>query len=207
MRELNVEQGSLGWHKARQGIVTGTTLGRAIGSPKVQQTLMFELVSQMMTEVVYDEVNTKAMERGKELEPVALAKLSDYNSEHYEKAGMLFPDDIDGFGFSPDAIHRNSEGLIIGGAEIKCPDSKKHIEYVVGCVVPKEYRSQVLAPFLCCDLIQWWDFASFDDRNYEIPIFVKRTYRHEIEQEIIEAKEKLINFLKMAKDKHLELTF
>ena len=60
MYKLDVEQGSYEWHKLRQGCVTGTTLKSALGTPKVQETLLNKLVAERMTEPQIDEINSKA---------------------------------------------------------------------------------------------------------------------------------------------------
>ena len=81
MIELDLEQGSLEWHNERAGRVTGTSLQSAIGAKysaakktwtigdkKVQETLSYSLISERMTEVQIVELNTAAVERGRELE-------------------------------------------------------------------------------------------------------------------------------------------
>jgi len=204
MKEITFEQGSLDWHKARSGIVTGTSLKQAVS--KNHYPLLFQLIAERMTEPEITELNTAAVERGKEMEPIALRKYQELSGLRFDTTGMIVSDKIANFGMSPDAVYRDN-GVIVGGVEIKCPSSKKHVEYLLKNKVPADYYYQVLAPFIVSQHIQWWDFVSFDDRNYERPLFHIRTTRNEVEQAISDTTEALIKFLGKVAQKHAELTF
>lgn len=205
MRKIDIEQGSYEWHCERQGKVTGTTLKSALGTPKVQATLMYKLIAERMTEPQIDDLNTTAIARGREIEPIARNAIIRKTGIDFIETGMLANDDIPGFALSPDAIFEEA-GEVVGGLEIKCPDSKKHIEYIANNVLPKEYVDQVKAPFLLSDKIQWWYFASFDDRNYELPIFLLKITRDYF-KEIPSERTKLKTFIKRVNDTHADLTF
>lgn len=205
MIESEFEQGTIEWHHERAGRVTGTSLKSALGSPAVQKTLMFELVAERMTEVEIVELNTPSVERGRELEPFAIAEAAKLTGENYEPCGMLICETMQDFGFSPDSVVRK-DSVIVGGLETKCPNSKKHVEYLINGVIPKEYYFQVIAPFIASDNVMFWDFVSYDDRNYEKPLFHIRIERNQIEGiEIM--REKLHSFLAMVAEKHESLTF
>jgi hypothetical protein len=218
MIELDLEQGSLEWHQERAGRVTGTSLksalgakftiksGWTIGDKNQQETLTYELIAERMTEVQIVELNTAAVERGRELEPFAIKHAAIETGEDYQDCGMLICESMQDFGFSPDAVVKN-DGVVIGGLETKCPSSKKHVEYLIKDEIPNEYYWQVLAPFICSDSIQWWDFASYDDRNYEKPLFVKRVNRADVLEIIEKAKAELKQYLKSVCEKHEELVF
>jgi len=207
MKIINLEQGSLEWLRFKAGKVSGTSLKDAVGSPKVRDTFTNRLLAERMTETVNEELNTSAVLHGVETEPLALKAVIKETGTPFETIGMIAPDDIENYAISPDAICYNRVGVIEGGLEIKCPNSKKHIEYIRKGVVPKEYWHQVLAPFLCDDSINWWCFASFDDRNYERPLFMVQVCRNEIETEILEAKVKLLEFLATVDEEYYNLTF
>ena len=219
MVELMLEQGSIEWHHERAGRVTGTSLQSALGAKyskpkalwtlgdaKVQTTLIYELISERMTEVQIVELNTAAVERGRELEPFAIKAASKARGEDYIECGMLISEMHPEFGFSPDAVVKKDE-VIIGGLETKCPSSKKHIEYFINNVIPSEYYWQVLSPFVCSDDVEWWDFASYDDRNYECPLFITRIYRKDIQEHILQARIVLGEFLEKVRQDHENLVF
>lgn len=205
LRKVEVEQGSLEWHLERQGIVTGTTLKSALGSAKVQETLMHKLIAEMMTEPQIDDINSPAVIRGREIEPIARQAVIRETGMAFVETGMLKSDDLPGFGVSPDAIYEQ-DGLIIGGLEIKCPDSKKHIEYLRGDCLPKDYCEQVMAPFVLSDQIQFWYFASFDDRNYERPLMLTRVDAADF-PDIEASRTKLRAFINRVHEEHEALTF
>ena len=220
MIELDIEQGSLEWHQERAGRVTGTSLQSAIGAKysnpkklwtigdkKLQETLSYSIISERMTEVQIVELNTPAVERGRELEPFAIKAVSKLNNTEFLECGMLISEELPEFGFSPDAIYKNTQGVIVGGLETKCPSSKKHIEYMINGVVPSEYYWQVLSPFICSDDILWWDFASYDDRNYERPLFCIRVHKADVQEHVKQAREILTEYLKEVNSIHENLVF
>lgn len=218
MHKINVEQGTIEWHEHRFGCVTGTRIQNAVGAKwdarkkqwklgdeKIQSTLMYELLSERMSQNEVDDFTSKAMDRGNELEPFAIKAASQENEIEYSTCGML-ASDIGFFKFSPDAIFE-SEGVISGGLETKCPSGKKHIEYILNDEIPREYFWQVIGPMILDDCVQWWDFCSYDDRNYERPIFIIRAEREEYSELINEAKDHLVKFLEKVEETHLGLTF
>jgi len=208
MIELKLEQGSLEWHKARQGRVTGTSLGSAVSKkPAVQKTLLKHLVAQRMTEAKFSDYVSDAMQRGIDLEPKAVEAGSVFMKKKFIKCGFLISDEFEQFGFSPDGVYKNAKGVIVGGIETKCPNSETHLEYIIDDVVPKKYLWQVYTPFVLDDSVKWWLFASYDDRVYSRPTFFKLVKRAEIVEEIAEAREKLRTFLEDVRAKHLELSF
>lgn len=223
MKELILEQGSIEWHNERAGRVTGTSMQSAIGarfdakkgawvisetaaSKKVQETLANKLIAERMTEVQIPDVSSAAIERGKELEPFAIDAAAKLKSIDYDICGMLICDDIPELGFSPDAVNRAGD-LINGGLETKCPSSEKHVSYIRENQVPRDYFWQVLTPFICDDNVEWWDFVSYDDRNYEKPIFYIRTLRKDHEELIQQARDALKKFLRYVREEHEKITF
>jgi len=205
MHKIDVDQGSFEWHQLRHGNVTGTSLKSAIGSPAVQKTLLNKIVSERMTEVQINDASSSAMDRGNELEPVARRAVIKKTGLKFIETGLLVSENVDGFKISPDGIFEK-DGKIIGGLEIKCPGSGKHVEYLIQGGVPKEYMTQVAAPFIMSDDIQWWYFASFDDRNYERPLFIYKVEASSI-PDIQQSREKLSEFLSRVETQHSALTF
>ena len=205
MYKLDIEQKSFEWLKARAGNVTGTSLSSALGTPAVQKTLMYSLIADRMTEVQMNELSTPAVDRGNELEPFAIRAASSEMALDFEETGLLLNDKYPRFSISPDGIFEE-DGVITGGIETKCPNSKKHVQYLIRNEIPKEYLYQVKAPFIMSDDVTFWVFASFDDRNYERPLFVKTVTRDDFD-DIEECREKLLKFLDEVNEGHMDLTF
>lgn len=219
MHKINVEQGSIEWHEQRFGCVTGTRIQNAVGAKwdarnkkwklgdkKIQQTLMFELLSERMSENEVNDFTSQAMERGNELEPFAIKAASESMTLDYQTCGMLGCDYSEHFKFSPDAIFEKNE-VVIGGLETKCPSGKKHIEYILNDEIPREYFWQVMGAMILDDDVEWWDFCSYDDRNYERPIFMIRADRSDYAELITEARKELLNFLNDVEEVHVGMTF
>lgn len=218
MRKIDVEQGSLDWHLERFGNITGTRIQNAVGAKwnsktgkwtlgnrSVQDTLMSLLIAERMSENEIDDYQSKDMARGNELEPFAIKAASEEQDINYVTCGML-TGDVEGFKFSPDAIYEE-DGVIVGGLETKCPSGKKHIDYILDSGIPNEYFWQVLAPMVMSDEVQWWDFCSYDNRNYDRPIFVIRCERGDHLDLIEQAREQIKSFLARVDDVHMGLTF
>ena len=205
MYKLDIEQKSFEWLKARAGNVTGTSLGSALGTPAVQKTLMYSLIADRMTEVQMNDLSTPAIDRGNELEPFAIRATQDETGIQFIETGLLLDDKYPRFSISPDGIVEE-DGVIVGGIETKCPNSKKHVEYLMKNEIPKEYLHQVKAPFIMSDDVKYWVFASFDDRNYERPLFIKTVTRDDFD-DIDECRAKLLKFLDVVNEGHMDLTF
>lgn len=202
--ELTMDQGTIEWHEARSGIVTSTKLKQAIGNEGPQQTLMYQLISERMAQQVFDDFSTAAMAHGNDTEDMAREVASEATGKSFEKIGMLLSPIIKGFGISPDGVHR-VDGKIVGGIEIKCPNSKAHVEYFMNGEIPKIYQAQMLAPFLLSDDIREWTFMSYDYRNYSFPEFYITVKRDGIYDEVLAARDKLSDFIADVDDKHMKL--
>ena len=209
MKEINVEQGSHEWLQLRLGKVTGTRLGDAVGTPKAQHTLMCELIGEQLTEQGKDVPTNLAMERGQIEESFARKAYEKQTGLTVEKVGFIIADHLDDrIAFSPDGVVREN-GQIIGGIEIKNPDSKTHVSYLLDGKVPKDYIDQVLMAFLAIPTLQWWDFVSFDSRVKlpEKQLFVKRATRADVEKQLAEDEAKLRTFLAQWDDTYSKLVF
>jgi hypothetical protein len=86
-------------------------------------------------------------------------------------------------------------GTPIGGVEIKCPSTKKHIEYIRQGKVPAQYKSQVMHYFIVIDSLQWVDFVSYDPRIQK-NMFIFRVNRNDrdVEMDIEQRKMQYIEF-------------
>lgn len=204
MKILSDDQDSKEWHEARHGRITGTSLFGAIGGVGPQNTLMYRVVAARMTPLNIFDLMTDAVVRGKELEPVALEKASKRIGIKFTTTGFLLSDCIEDFGFSPDGV-QVKDGQLIGGIEIKCPGSKKHVEYIIRNQVPPEYDAQVLSPFIAYDSVDYWYFVSYDDRNKYRKLFIKKVFRHEVEEKIETNRKALRSFVVKCKEAYEKL--
>lgn len=204
MVELTMQQGTIEWHKARLGIVTSTSLKSAVGAAGPQDTLMYELISERMSEQIFDDFTSFAMAHGNDTEDIARQVACEALGFNFEKTGFLISTIIKGLGMSPDGVVRRDD-KIIGGIEIKCPNSKKHVEYLIKDEIPKEYDHQFLTPFVLSDDIEWWVFMSYDYRNYNRPEFYIHVDREFVQDRVLRVRSELDSFINKVNEKHFDL--
>jgi YqaJ-like viral recombinase domain len=158
------EQGSDEWFKARLGIPTASNFGIIMadgreGSPSITRAAYLNrLAGEIITGVPAEETfKSKAMERGNEMEPAAIA---DYEWRRDTKVTRIgFATNFSGLklcGASPD-------GLIDfdGGLETKTMRPALMIPLLLrGATMPPEHRAQVQGNMLVLERA-WWDFKIF----------------------------------------------
>ena len=150
-----MEQGSIAWHEARLGKVTASNFAKAIarvrsgdGFSETANSYMYELIGERLTGQ-WEEVTSKALEWGKEWEPVARKTYASRFAVEVEQVPFvaLLDDTLQGFvGASPDGIL--SDGATL---EIKCPLTyREHARALVTRKMPVAHRAQVQGQMWVC---------------------------------------------------------
>lgn len=126
----------------------------------MRQGYMSELVAQVCTGLIPEEMSFKQCEWGKDNEDNARAYFEFETGLKVDEVAFIYRDDIKRFGVSPD-------GLINGkkiGLELKCPfTTKVFVEFATCDKIKKEYIDQ-------CQYSMWvtgydaWYFANYDPR-------------------------------------------
>lgn len=183
MKILNLEQRSAEWFNARLGVITGSRAKNVFKSNNL--TFVDELIAERMTQCVEESYISKAMEHGILFEPEALKVYNERNIDRHvaEEVGFCIHDHVPYLAVSPDALIFDDFDAI-GAVEIKCPSSKKHVEYLRQNKLPNDYKHQVLHYFIVIETLQFLDFVSYDPRNREKDFHVVRVHRQDIEQEL-----------------------
>ncbi len=191
MRILELEQGSQEWLEARIGVITGTRLKNVLGTQS--KGLVYEILAEMLTPVP-EKMRTDAMQRGVDLESDAVTLYESTTGTMTESVGFVIHDKHDWLGLSPDALVKKGKNYI-GAVEVKCPDTKAHLKYLIEGKIPSEYKAQVLHYFIVTD-IEWLDFVSYDPRIQlpEMQMSIVRVTREELKDEIDVAIGKLEAF-------------
>lgn len=192
MRVTDFEQGSEEWLNARIGVITGTRLKQVLGTQS--KSLIYELIAETLAPVA-DTMTNDAMERGIGLESDARMLYESTTGYEMAEVGLCIHDDHDWLGVSPDGLYKEKKKYV-GAVEIKCPNTKTHIEYLVEKKVPSEYKAQVLQYFIVNTDLEWLDFVSYDPRIQlpEMQMSIVRVLRNELHEEIAVAWEKLLAF-------------
>lgn len=175
---MTVIQGSPEWFAQRLGRVTASRLADVVAKGKggaeaaTRATYRAELVAERLTGKAAEGFTNAAMKWGTECEPLARAA---YEAEYgllVTETGMVTHPNIPMSGASPDGLV-SIDGLI----EIKCPETKGHIETILSDKAPTKYIPQMQWQ-MACTCRAWCDFVSFDPRMpFDMQMFVRRVFR------------------------------
>jgi hypothetical protein len=167
----DIEQHSEEWHKVRYGKVGGTlSKGLFVKSDTLLEDVLSELCEEFDLQENYQSYD---MIRGTELEPEARRALSAYLGIELKEVGWLQCEENEYLGISPDGI---TECETIS-AEIKCPNSKKHLSTIRANEIPSDNIHQCLHYFTVNPKLEKHYFCSYRPENIYKPIFVKELTR------------------------------
>ena len=189
MKELELEQGTDQWKEARKGKITGTRLASVLKTDNLP--LIYELIAELGSDEVEETFVNKAMQRGKDCEPIAISLYQHMTGVVIDSVGFCVSEENDMLCVSPDGFTADRTGAI----EVKSPNTSTHVKYIIGDKVPSEYLPQVMTYFLVNTKLEWLDFISFDDRYKPRPIWIKRVTREELKDQLVEVNEKLDKFI------------
>jgi putative phage-type endonuclease len=186
------EQRSEAWFKERLGCVTGSCVDAVLakatrGKPEAttRRNLKARLVVELLNGKPVEGWSYRSfdMERGEQLEPEARMAYELREGIAADSVGFVLHPTIPRFGASPDA-YLGDDGLL----ELKCPKAANHMDYILGGVLPSEYRLQVMAE-LACTGRKWADFVSYHpDMPPHLQLFIVRVKRDEVAIAEIEAE-------------------
>jgi putative phage-type endonuclease len=196
-------QGSDEWKAARLGKVTASRVSDVLAKTKSgygagRGNYMAELIAERLTGVSADNYTNAAMAWGTATEDEARASYEFQAGVVVETVGFVAHPSLAMCGASPDGLV-GDDGLL----EIKCPNTKTHIDTLLGRSIPSEYVTQMLWQMACTGRA-WCDFVSYDPRLPEtMRLFVKRLERDD--ERIAEITKEVEAFLKELSDKEASL--
>ena len=168
----DITQGTDEWHECRYRKIGGTlSKGLFVKS----DTLLIELLAEFAEdfEPPFDSFESFDMQRGTELEPLAMAELIKYTGIEFQSAGWLQCEEINLLGICPDGITECKKF----SAEIKCPAKKKHLSTILNNEIPSDNIHQCLHYFTINPLLEKHFFVSFRPENNYKRLFVKELTR------------------------------
>lgn len=184
----DVVQGSPEWFELRAGKVTGSRLKRVFLADNL--SLMDEIISEQLTGFWDDDdYVSDEMQWGIDKQPEALSAWEADRKLQLIRDGFIQCERFPLLGYSPDGRYG-----VEGGVEVKCPTSKKHVQYLRQQQLPNDHKWQVLASFIINPKLKWYDFMSYDPRLSQRPIFIHRTYREDVATELSTAETALEKF-------------
>ena len=156
---LDCQQGSDEWFKARLGIPTATGLSSIVSASGAKSSASNTYLAELIAECYLgasEGFKSKAMDRGNELEPLARSAYEFINDVDVTQVGGVYLSDNKDLMISPDGLIPELKK----GLEIKCPDMKTHIKYILEGVLPSEYVIQVQSSIWVTGY-ESWDFMSY----------------------------------------------
>jgi putative phage-type endonuclease len=172
-----IEQGSPEWLAIRLGKVTASRITDVLakgksGEAATREDYRTELVVQRLTNEPGESFANAAMEWGVMQEPMARIGYEAQANVFVEQVAFVDHPTIEWFGCSPDGLVGET-GLL----EIKCPNSKTHIKYLLAGKPPAKYVPQMQCQMAVTGR-EWCDFVSYDPRLPEdLQLFVVRLER------------------------------
>jgi hypothetical protein len=177
------EQRTEEWFAQRLGKVTASRVADVIAKTKTgpsasRENYATQLVLERLTNKQAEFYSNAAMQWGTDTEPMARQAYEVKRGVFVNETGFIDHPTIEMSGASPDGLV-GKNGLV----EIKCPESKTHMEYLLSGKAPAKYIPQMMWQMACTGR-EWCDFVSFDPRfpeNLQIlvvkvdfdPVYVK----------------------------------
>lgn len=176
---IDVQQGQADWFEARKGLPTAShfatimATGRDGGDSMTRSQYLNRLAGEIITDRVAEETfKSRAMERGKEMEPEAIADYERRKGVQIRRVGLgINFAGLSRCGASPD-------GLVgfDGGLETKTMRPDLMIPLLMrGTAMPAEHKAQVMGNMHVLER-DWWDLSVFYPK---MPPFIVRVHRDE----------------------------
>lgn len=192
---LDCEQGTEEWLAARCGIPTATGISNIVTPTGKKSGSYLPYLAELIAESVEglkENYKSEDMARGNELEPFARAAYEFETGNTVVQVGGVYLNADKDLMISPDGLIPN----LRKGLEIKCPQMKTHIKYLLQGGVPQEYLIQVQSA-LWVTGYETWDFVSYCPEYYKQPFYLFTAQRDPI---LMKAFDKLIpEFIKTLK--------
>ena len=183
----------------KKGKIGGTRLKQVLAKNNVP--LIYELLAEQGLDELEESYKSEAMQWGIDMETFAYNAWNESTGLGMAEYGWIESDLSEIVGLSPDGYNPNLNKAI----EIKCPSTKKHVEYIIKGDIPTEYKPQILHYFIVIDDLESLDFISFDPRYKTKPLHIITVTREELADEIEQAKVGLVKFLEKLEKYKLKL--
>lgn len=185
------QQGSIQWLEARAGIPTASCFKNLITpgfkprawTTEMPNTYLASLLSEWWSGRPAPSFNFVEGDLGHILEDEAKPYYTMTTGQEIQNVGFVTTDD-GRIGCSPDGLIGED-----GGLEVKCPEARTHVKYLLDGEVPDDYLLQVHGSIYVTGR-PWWRFLSYR-RNY--PHLLIQVNRNDTIMEVID--EALQDFL------------
>lgn len=190
----DLEQRTDEWRAIRKGSIGGTRVKSVFA--KNNLPLIDELIAERHSDTIEENFVNDEMQRGIDLEPVAIAEFMERTDLFVDTFGLVTNEKFPNCHLSPDGLILDGAEIPMAGVEVKCPSTKKHVEYIRTNRVPAEYKKQVFHYFALVETIETMYFVSYDPRFEIRPIHIVTIHREDIIDDLKEYEEGLTKFIK-----------
>lgn len=149
-----MEQQTNDWFIDKLGRFSASDAKTIITKGEGLKTLAYKKCIERILSDREDGIQTEAMERGVNLEPIARELYEEKSKNKVEEVGFIIHDEWSGC--SPDGF----VGLD-GGIEIKCMNSHHHLVAFLYDYIKKEHYAQIQMCLMITGR-QWWDYVIFN---------------------------------------------
>ncbi len=174
-----MQQGSEGWLKLKLGVLSASNASKIVAkkTTETRATYMAELVAQVCTGIISEEISSKNIEWGKLNEDAARSCYEFQSGSEFSSTTpvFIFNDETFREGCSPDGICLVEEK----GFEIKCPYNSSHfIKFLTENTIKSEYLWQVQFQMRVLGSNKW-DVVQYDPRMKKKPLHIVTVERDE----------------------------
>lgn len=165
----NVEQGTPEWLALRKGKMTASHACEIGNNGKGLDTYILTILSENYSSGERTYYVNADMERGTELEELAVAMYELENGIKTEKVGFIEHNEY--VGCSPDRLVGED-----GGMEVKCPNDLNYFKMLLNGAleIDSKYIWQIQMNLLISGR-KWWDFVAYNP-NFEKSLIIVRIY-------------------------------
>ncbi|APA83268.1 lambda exonuclease family protein [Francisella tularensis] len=190
-----LEQNTPEWHSVRAGKFTASNINILLGNGSTRDNIILTKAAEVITgRVSESKLNTKDIQRGRELESDAKIAYSNQYGIDVEDVGFC---ELDPFtGVSPDCFAGDD-----GMAEFKCPNDANFLKIVAGGYqeISSLYMYQMQMQMWVCEK-SWCDFVifnpNFEKSSFKIRVYPDEKYVKNIKEAIERARKELKQYIK-----------
>jgi len=187
-KNTEIKQLSDEWFHKKKGAITGTRLGKIMGTARARQEMMYEIIGERL-KVGCNEEYEDPRDRGIRLEDEAIAQFEFQTNLSVEKVGFCESDDDCYIAYSPDGIVSNTDDT--EDVEVKCPLEKNYIKIWLTNEIPEEYEYQILQAFVVNDKLKKRYFIAYNPQIPVHPLHIIEVLRDEKKIEMAKEKQKV----------------
>jgi len=209
-------QGTQEWREERRGRITASRFRDVMVQPKTNAakdrgdlsktaaTYLLDIIAEILTGQIQEPPVLPPMQWGIDNEAAAADVYEDLTGNSADEVGFIqIPNEP--IGGSPDRLIGSD-----GGLEIKCPyNTRIHLGYVMGGVLPKDHVAQVQG-LMWITGRKWWDFVTYDPRVADLKLAFWRlrvqrdeAYIERLEKAVYNFRDKMLETLCQLKERTL----